>query len=245
MPICMFLYFKMVVLITWWGRCIYIYILFVADPRTYVAQFIGKVVTWGWYIFQIRPTVLPVLAAGVAWVAAGSSWVRFAALADGWMRPMTSLCILLYLVIFLTREFTIFVVLRHSCTYLHCVFLHYYWSYSSFGLMLFVVKTTWNKTYYIIFCSVCYVLFCSVLFCAVLFWPFLFCSILFYCIICYSICCQNDFKKTYSILFYSILFYSILFYSILFYSIPFCSIQLNQIANCLETIFTWCISSET
>ena len=50
----------------------------------------------------------------------------------------------------LARESTTFVVLRHSCTFLHCIYLHY-WSYTSLRLMLFVVKTTWNKAYSILF----------------------------------------------------------------------------------------------
>ena len=41
------------------------------------------------------------------------------------------------------RNSTTFVVLRHSCTFLHCIYLHQ-WSYTSLRLMLFVVKTTWN-----------------------------------------------------------------------------------------------------
>ena len=57
------------------------------------------------------------------------------------------------LIISLPRGFTIFVVLRHPCTYWHCIFLHYLWSYTSLGLMLFVVKTTWNKAYSILFYS--------------------------------------------------------------------------------------------
>ena len=52
----------------------------------------------------------------------------------------------------LARESTTFVVLRHSCTFLHCIYLHY-WSYTSLRLMLFVVKTTWNKAYSILFYS--------------------------------------------------------------------------------------------
>ena len=53
LPICMFLYFKMVVVITWWGR----YVFFYADPRGYVVKFSGRVVTWGLYIFQKPPVV--------------------------------------------------------------------------------------------------------------------------------------------------------------------------------------------
>ena len=55
----------------------------------------------------------------------------------------------------LARESTTFVVLRHSCTFLHCIYLHY-WSYTSLRLMLFVVKTTWNKAYSILFYSILY-----------------------------------------------------------------------------------------
>ena len=121
-----------------------------------------------------RVGCFPCLLGGVAWVAVGCFLgpVRFAALADMWMRPMTCLffCILLCLIISIPREltiyvcliislprgFTIFVVLRHPCTYWHCIFLHYLWSYTSLGLMLFVVKTTWNKAYSILFYSMSY-----------------------------------------------------------------------------------------
>ena len=53
----------------------------------------------------------------------------------------------------LARESATFVVLRHSCTFLHCVYLHY-WSYTSRRLMFFVVKTTWNKACSILFYSI-------------------------------------------------------------------------------------------
>ena len=105
--------------------------------------------------------------------------VRFAALANVWMRnDMFIFCILSCLIISIPREFTIyvcliislprgftiFVVLRHPCTYWHCIFLHYLWSYTSLGLMLFVVKTTWNKAYSILFYSIFYsILFYSIL----------------------------------------------------------------------------------
>ena len=62
------------------------------------------------------------------------------------------------LIISLPRGFTVFVVLRHPCTYWHCIFLHYLWSYASLELMLFVVKTTWNKAYSIIFYSILWVI---------------------------------------------------------------------------------------
>ena len=52
----------------------------------------------------------------------------------------------------LARESSTFVVLRHSCTFLHCIYSHY-WSYTSLRLMLFVVKTSRNKAYSILFYS--------------------------------------------------------------------------------------------
>ena len=52
----------------------------------------------------------------------------------------------------LARESIILVVLQHSCTFLHNILLHY-WSYTSRRLMLFVVKRTWNKAYFILFYS--------------------------------------------------------------------------------------------
>ena len=57
----------------------------------------------------------------------------------------------------LARESATFVVLRHSCTFLHCVYLHY-WSYTSRRLMFFVVKTTWNKACSILFYSILFYL---------------------------------------------------------------------------------------
>ena len=63
-----------------------------------------------------RVGCFPCLLGGVAWVAVGCfrGPVRFAALADMWMRPMTCLflfCILLCLIISIPREFTIYVCL--------------------------------------------------------------------------------------------------------------------------------------
>ena len=64
--------------------------------------------------------VLSVLAGGVAWVAAGSSWVWFAALAGSWIRPMTSLGFLLYLIMILPRECSVLFCSVPFCSVLFC-----------------------------------------------------------------------------------------------------------------------------
>ena len=79
-----------------------------------------------------------------------------------------TLC-MFYLYIYVWREFYLWLLfcillcfsqrVRYFCSFttflyiLHCVYLHY-WSYTSHRLMLFVVKTTWNKAYSILFYSI-------------------------------------------------------------------------------------------
>ena len=58
------------------------------------------------------------------------------------------------LIISLPRGFTIFVVFTTSLYILALYILALLWSYTSLGLMLFVVKTTWNKAYSILFYSI-------------------------------------------------------------------------------------------